>query len=357
MKPFDEISRLGRLRRMRHMAREALKAYGLEDARLTFLTYHGNVIYRVDARRAPADLGGMSPVGSRRAGGRGLHASDRFVLRLHMDYHSEAAIRSELEWLRALRNDGDMPVPEPVPTSRGELILELPVPGSSAARKCSLLRWLDGRFIRKGFRAAHARAWGRLMARLHEHALNWRLPEGFTRRRNDWNGMFGDGARFEFPAADLWDAVPARFRRPFETVTAEVRRVMDDLGQGLDVFGLVHSDLDVKTNVLFSGKEAGAIDFDDSGFAYWLHDLAFALSPWQGSREEEWVQDALLEGYSGIRTFPDSQLAHLDLFKAAFNATLMLWMLDWAKLVPGSRAPKRQLDMYGANLMRYFEQC
>jgi Ser/Thr protein kinase RdoA (MazF antagonist) len=166
--------------------------------------------------------------------------------------------------------------------------------------------------------------------------------------------MFGDGARFEFPAAELWEAIPKRFRKPFETVTREVRRVMNRLGKGPDAYGLVHSDLDVNTNVLFGDGEARVIDFDDSGFAYWVHDLAFALSPWQGRPEEPWIRDALLEGYAEIRAFPEGQLKHLDLFMAAFNATLMLWMLDWARLCPDSDEPPQHVDKYGRNLLRYF---
>jgi Ser/Thr protein kinase RdoA (MazF antagonist) len=326
------------------MAQTALSAYGLNGARLTFISYHGNAIYRVDV---PQKTRMMSPDAR--------FAPGRYVLRIHMDYHTTAAIRSELQWLAALRYDADMPVPEPVPTLNGELSTELDIPGSSSRRKCSLLRWLKGRFLKRGFRLGHARAWGRLMARLHRHAVSWQRPDGFTRRHNDWDGLFGDGARFEFPASQLWEAIPERFREPFENVTREVRYVMNDLGKGSDVYGLVHADLDVKTNVLFGGGEARAIDFDDSGFAYWLHDLAFALSPWQASEDRHWVQDALLEGYSEIHSFPDAQLKHLSLFMAAYNATLMLWMIDWAKLCPGKSGPQQYVNKYGNDMLRYFE--
>lgn len=326
------------------MARTALSAYGLTDAGLTFISYHGNAIYRVDmpqeARVMPRDT---------------HFAPSRYVLRIHMDYHTTAALRSELQWLAALRHDADMPVPEPVPTLNGELSTELEIPGTLERRRCSLLRWLKGRFLKKGFHPSHARAWGRLMARLHEHAVSWQRPDDFTRRQNDWDGLFGDGARFEFPASQLWEAIPKRFREPFENVTREVRYVMNDLGKGPDVYGLVHADLDVKTNVLFRAGEARAIDFDDSGFAYWLHDLAFALSPWQGSRDRRWVQDALLEGYNEIRSFPEAQVKHLDLFVAAYNATLMLWMIDWAKLCPQRSEPEQYVNKYGNNMLRRFE--
>ena len=48
MKPYDELTRTGRLRRLRKLAEVALWEYGLSDARLTFQHYEGNVIFRVD---------------------------------------------------------------------------------------------------------------------------------------------------------------------------------------------------------------------------------------------------------------------------------------------------------------------
>ena len=84
MKPFSELTRLGRLRRLRRLAREALEVYGLDGARLTFIQYEGNVIYRVDV-----------PVWRSKTGGLSLYNENRYVLRIlttsDMDY-----ARSEL---------------------------------------------------------------------------------------------------------------------------------------------------------------------------------------------------------------------------------------------------------------------
>ncbi len=48
MKPYEELTRLGRLRRLRKLAETALEEYGMADAILTFQHYGGNVIFRVD---------------------------------------------------------------------------------------------------------------------------------------------------------------------------------------------------------------------------------------------------------------------------------------------------------------------
>ncbi len=191
------------------------------------------------------------------------------------------------------------------------------------------------------------------MASLHEHASRWILPAGFTRPRRDWEGLFSDAARFEFPASELWQAIPEQFKECFEIVTEDLKSAMAQLGEGSEVFGLVHADLDVNTNILFKGGEARVIDFDDCCFAYWLHDLAFALSPWQGTKREAWARENFLNGYSEIRSLPQSQLKYLDLFLAVFNANLMLWMLDWARLRPDSREPGKYVRKYGDNMQRY----
>lgn len=48
MKPYEELARLGQLRRARQLAEVALHAYGLNGARLIFVQYTANIVYRVD---------------------------------------------------------------------------------------------------------------------------------------------------------------------------------------------------------------------------------------------------------------------------------------------------------------------
>ena len=48
MKPYLQLTRRGRLRRMHRLAEVALAEYGIPGSRLTFLQYTMNFIYRVD---------------------------------------------------------------------------------------------------------------------------------------------------------------------------------------------------------------------------------------------------------------------------------------------------------------------
>ena len=109
LKPFEALTYLGQVRRLRAVAQSALEAYGLRDARFR-LIYHGeNTTFRVDA---PTPSSAMVHLPS-------AYAPNRFVLRVHRPgYQNQASIASELLWLAALREAG-LIVPEPIPAQDG----------------------------------------------------------------------------------------------------------------------------------------------------------------------------------------------------------------------------------------------
>ena len=272
----------------------------------------GNTTYRVKT-------GDTAPLGEN------LYVDNCYSLRLHWPgYQNEGAVDSELEWLSSLSDEG-LPVPEPIPTIDGALSVEVNVKGIPRAKKCSLLRWVKGRMVKKLVRPLHMKAIGRLMARLHYHASSWRPSAGFLRRHYDRNGLWGDDTGTSYTAGEGLPRIPRRYFDAFREVTLRAERVMDDWGKGPDVYGLIHADLGTKANVLFYGGEARAIDFDDAGFGYWMYDLAMSLSDWEG--EDFWpaFRDAQFEGYEEERSIPEDQLEQLELFQAAIRAMEIFW--------------------------------
>ncbi len=343
MKPYTELTRLGQLRRTRHLAEAALQAYGLSGARLTFLQYTANIIYRVD-------VPGPTPVER----GQRPYLPNRYLLRVLYTSRWEG-IKSELTWLAALSREAGLPVPQPVPTLDGELLTRITTPGLPEGRIVSLMRWIDGRRLTDGFRPSHFRAWGRMIARLHEFSASWQPPEGFERPVWDWEGQLG-GRYFRFPVEELVASMPEHLQEPFQIVSQEARAVMEHLGTGPDAYGLVHADT-YPENVLFKAGEAYLIDFEDCGFGYWLWDMAIALSLWPWTEEWRWRRDALLDGYVQVRTLPESQLRHLDLFMAAQYATMVLWASVFIRNDPARQAEHEAWrDGDGAKLLRYLER-
>lgn len=327
------------------MAQTALEAYGLGEARLTFVSHTGNTVFRAHA---------PNPASVRVAHTR--YAENQYVLRIHQPgYQSTEAIVSELEWLSALRRE-ELPVPEPVPTLDGDIIVQVGTPGVPEVRTCSLLRWMKGRMLSQGLRLCHFQALGQLMAQLHDHTARWQPPKGFTRPHWDWEGLYGDTTGIGIPARELWPLMPRHDLEPFEKVTKQVRQVMDELGEGRDVFGLIHSDLAAEYNVLFGGGEARPIDFDDCAYGYWMYDIASTLSDWQEVALWPKVRDAVLGGYTKIRSLPEEQLARLDLFMAARHATVMLWATATAHNFPQNQeAATRRREEAARHVRRYLK--
>jgi Ser/Thr protein kinase RdoA (MazF antagonist) len=341
VQPFNELTRLGRLRRMRRLGCLALTRYGLAGYRLRFLKYEGNIVFLV----RPPDS-----THSRIAGGPDRHG--RYILRIHTTRKAER-IASELKWLAALRKEAGLPVPEPVPTPDGELFVTLPLAGSSRTWHVSLMHWLKGRRLDHGIRPGHARAWGKALGRLHKFAAEWNSPEGFARPYLGWSGLYGQDGGLWYPAEELVAAMPPRYREPFKIVTGRIRKVMEDLGEGPDAYGMIHGDMYLE-NVLFRAGAAYLIDFDDCGFGYWMYDIGVALSQWPWTDEWDWIRDGLLEGYTDVRSLPGSQLAHLDLFMAAQYAVLTLWGTAFVVSNPSMRAEhERWRNRGGDNMLRY----
>ena len=343
MKAYEDLTPRGKLRRTGRIAQAALEAYGFTEARLRLIVDAGNTTYRVKTVD-PTPMEGS------------LYVDNCYSLRLHWPgYQNDGAVDSELEWLSAL-SDAGLPVPQPVPTIDGDLSVEVSVEGVPGARRCSLLRWVKGRMVTKLVRPWHMKAIGRLMARLHDHASSWRPSDGFVRRHYDRNGLWGDDTGTNYTSDEVWPRIPRRYFEAFREVTTRVERVMDDWGKGPNVYGLIHADLGTKANVLFHGGEARAIDFDDGGFGYWVYDLAVPMVDWEG--EDAWPAylEALLEGYTGIRSMPEEQLEQLELFQASFRAMEVFWGTACTMRRPDSTYWMERRDEAWRHIKRYLKE-
>ena len=307
---------------MRGLAQAALNAYGLAGARFRFIRQAGNTLFRV--KETNLTLGGSD-----------VYAAGEYLLRLHQPgYQSTGAIELELAWLAAMCREASLPVPEPFSTSDGRRLVRVSIAGVPGQTDCSILRWVRGRPHTGNYRPEHYRAQGRLMARLHRFTEGWAAPAGAAKRKYDWEGLFRDDLEEGMPASEAWSLLPQEYVGPFEVVAGKVKRVMDGLGKGPEVYGLIHADLGLDANILFWHGEARAIDFDDSGFGYFAYDLSLALEHCQEDESLPRFREALLEGYAQIRPLPEGQQAQLDLFLMAYNVYLSLWAASAAKKYP-----------------------
>lgn len=290
------------------LARHALAHWGVRDAEPELLKYRENAVFRV-----------------RLADGRPA------ALRIHrLGYHTDAALRSELQWMGFLQSAG-VATPSPVPTQAGDLFVQVSI-GASTPRQVDCLSWLEGRAVGArgvplGYSPQRARdvftAIGRTIARMHNAAASWAPPPGFARHAWDFDGFFGPNptwGRFETcPFLDdaNRDLVHRAHKKAVEALSRHERSARN--------FGLIHADL-VRENVLLDGETIEIIDFDDCGHGWHVYDLAVAL--YQNREEAIYplIEASLLDGYRQERELTREDVAALPLFSALRAFAFLGWV-------------------------------
>ena len=215
------------------------------------------------------------------------------MLRLHRPgYHDVTGIESELDWLGALA--GTLPVPTVIPSRTGRrveraggrhAVLFSFEPGDMPAEDAADLTGLFETL-------------GRYAAILHNQVARWSMPAGFTRPAWTTNALLAEGLWGDWRAAP---GVEGRVAAALADAERELVARLAAYGSGPDRFGLIHADMRLANLLVDSAGRVTLIDFDDSGFGWFLYDLAASLSfietrPDRGALVEAWCA-----GYEPVR--------------------------------------------------------
>lgn len=313
MPDFYQLSPADQSLRLRELGRRALAAWKLDSAGLELIKFRENAVFKVTA-----DTG------------------SRYALRIHRaGYHSDAELRSELEWMRALGASG-FDVPVLVPAPGGALFLRVQHEGVAEPRQVDLFEWIAGEQLGNVEQemaggsvqdeAALERTFctvGRLAARLHNHACSWKLPLGFTRHAWDDAGLVGEQPFW----GRFWElaALKPAERRLMLAARDRLRTDLAALSRTADCYGLIHADF-APENLLVDGDRIRLLDFDDAGFGWHLFEIATSLYFQSGQPHFERIRDAIIEGYRAERPLAETEVAKLPMFLAARGFTYLGWV-------------------------------
>lgn len=284
------------------VVRRSLVRWGLAvDAKLTFLNHSENITFRVD-----------DP-------GRG-----RAILRVHRPgYHEDAAIQAELDWLTALRATDGIATHAVIPARDGSRIVVLPpVAPGAAAHRAVMFTFLDGAAPDEAELLGPFERLGEVTARLHRQARSWRRPPGFVRPAWNLAAMLGP--------APLWGdwrhglGIDAPRRAQLERLAGCLTARLERFGTTPDRFGLIHADLRL-ANLLLDGAVTQVIDFDDSGFGWYLYDLAAALSFIEHRADVPELVEAWRRGYARVGALDAADLAEIPTFILLRRLVLVAW--------------------------------
>lgn len=223
----------------------------------------------------------------------------RLVLRVHRPgYQSRAAIRAELAWMRALREEAGVRTPVALPWADGDLVNHVTSAAGPEGRSCVLFEFLEGEAPAEDDLMASFPDLGTVTARMHRHSRVWRPPAGFTRfswtlettvGANPHWGRWQDGPNLD-------DARRALLRR----LVATIRARLDRFGMARERFGLVHADL----------RLANLPRRDEAEIPTFLMLRRLQILAWMGSHRETDLAKSLGDAYTdGTAALAETYLA------------------------------------------------
>ncbi|MFC4454856.1 phosphotransferase enzyme family protein [Deinococcus sonorensis] len=257
------------------------------------------------------------------------------VLRLvHSSHRTERQVQAELHWLSFLGVQG-VDVAAPVADHAGQLLSVWPDGSGGQYLATAFVRVPGERLNPVQATSGQLRAWGRLLADLHNQTQIYRPedPQGRFHWHQDPYIEQRHARAAALPEA-LEPGIMERFDRLVERLAAQPTSP--------ERYGLIHNDAH-PGNVLVEGERLHLFDFDDCTHNFFVNDLAMALyyGLWGVPEEQReqvglrlWTE--LLAGYRERRALPDP--ADLALVPTLLKLReVELYVLLLSKWEPDSR--------------------
>ncbi len=271
----------------------------------------------------------------------------QYALRVNrVGYHTLAEINSEMAWLENLQQQKSIHVARPLRGCDGQYLQTVILNGEH--RGVILSHWEAGVEPVIGNELSDFTfELGGLSAKLHLHVLQWQRPAWFTRPRWDFQAALGESA----PRWGSWKngiGVDPSLIKVFQRTVDVIRKRLHNYGQNENRFGLVHGDLRL-ANILVDGKQLTLIDFDDSGFGWFMNDAATMVSFHEHEPQVPDLIENWIEGYREQRALMREDEVEIPTFIMMRRLLLVAWLgshaeIDLAKHL-GSRYSQQTADL------------
>jgi Ser/Thr protein kinase RdoA (MazF antagonist) len=300
---FESLSKAERIRHLGEVGARALRYWDVSpDARLTLLNISENATYRVDGPRA----------------------AEPFILRVHRTgYHTREAVRTELAWMKALKEEAGVETPQAIPSRNGELIRSVETPALGEERFVVMFAFINGREPDADDLTEPFKRLGAIAARMHCHARGWQRPPYFERLVWDFEGSVGRNGNWGDWREGL--ALDAECIAVLEEMSALVEQRLTRFGQGPDRFGLIHADLRL-ANLLVTDDDTRVIDFDDAGLGWFLYDVATAVSFMEERPDLDDLLRAWVQGYRTEAPLSPEEEAEIPTFVMLRRLAIVAWI-------------------------------
>ena len=187
-----------------------------------------------------------------------------------------------------------------------------------------LYRWLDGESVPVADTTVQqVQRIGTYLAQLHAMHPPEPLGQLAERPTLDYEGLFG--ARSPYASQHETEFITPAQQETLSAVAERVREVMQN--QADDQFGFIHGDFIYKNTLITPAGDVAAIDYENSGFGYYLYDLAcpllFFYKPLPNYTA---LKNALWTGYTDRRPLADAARDNLEGFVAGRYVASCRWV-------------------------------
>lgn len=304
MIPFEQTGYRTQVRRLRGLALQALNLFEIDVASVQFVNHGENTTFKIIAKDKAA-----------------------YLLRIHRNnYHSPAALREEITWLKELSRRG-FQVPKPVRSRNGRWVVAVELPGVGS-RHCDVFHWIEGRFLSKSISEADMSKIGEFLAKMQMVGTRMKCTQ-----RRYWTSEGLVGSSPKFGSLDRLQGIRTDEQR---LLTATRKKILARLKsyekRHPEKMGLIHADLHFNNLLKTKSGAIAAIDFDDCGFGFHVYDLVIPLISVEYHLRENKrhgslprYKKALLNGYSRVK---ELTARDLDLLENLIIARKLL-MLGW----------------------------
>ena len=300
MKPFSELTRLGRIRRLRQVALKTLENYDLDVLWVRFFVIETNTMFKVCTR-----------------------AGHNYVLRIYTE--EDTTIKEnqvEVYWLSRLNAETELRVSTPVSRRDGDYISQVRAPGVPDEKRCVLYEWIPGRTLDNFLSPQTYFELGQAMAQMHDHAASLN-PLPADRIPKAWDQIFyypDEPIVYQDPANAHW-FTPERLEMMNEVIAradAIFKRLFRDREHAI----LIHGDLHY-WNVHFHRGQLYLLDFEDVTLGFPIQDIAISFYYGRDRADYQALRTAFQAGYSTVRDWPDEPEVVIQTLMAARGVGFM----------------------------------
>ncbi len=255
-------------------------------------------------------------------------AEDKRILRVgRPGYHLKEEIESEIVWLKSIDETTTVEVPSPILGKDGQYVQTVKLAGDPQDYYCTMYTFLEGVAPDTDNEEKLIRVFeqiGEITAHFHDHVTtNWDTFHALKRPTWDFDSILGENPKWARWQDGL--AITLEREKLFQRVVDTIYKRLDAFGKPRHRFGLIHADLR-DANLLVEGDHVKVIDFDDSGFGWYLYDLASSLTFIEHKPYVPKLIKAWLKGYRRVRPLSEEEVKEIPTFIMMRRLQLISWV-------------------------------